>query len=80
MTDRHTTGCGATEQTYIINGVKYIVSRNFKPLSFDSVKENVTLAKHIRRFISGNSADLTNISPHIKVTDEYVCSTAGKED
>lgn len=80
MEQKYTTGCKANGETYTINGIKYIVSRSFKPTSYKHITENDTLAKCVRRFLNGTFIELTNYLAATNVEEKYVCSTAGKED
>ena len=69
-----------SENEYTVNGVKYIVSSHFAPISIAKGARNETLADRISEFIKSDFADLIALSPHDKMANEYVCSTAGKED
>ncbi len=73
--DRFIVGLAPKESEYVINGVKYIVSSRFEP---PTCKE--TFTKKIEKFICSDFADLTNIDDLNTLTDDYVCSTVGKED
>ena len=75
--NRFIVGIGQGEHEYTVNGVKYIVSSDFKPVDFGSFGNTLTDA--VERYINNDFADWT---------DEYNCgimntecvSTAGKED
>lgn len=71
-------GLGADDQEYSVNGVRYIVSSRFqKP--FEKPK-NPMMSERINNYLSGDFADLTVNSDYDTMAEEYVCSTAGKED
>ena len=65
---------------YTVNGIKYIVSACFAPISIAKETKNETFSDRISEFIKSDFADLISLSPHDKMANEYVCSTAGKED
>ena len=69
-----------SENEYTVNGVKYIVSSCFAPISIAKGTKNETFSDRISEFIKSDFADLIAVSPHDKMANEYVCSTAGKEE
>lgn len=70
-------GLGLNEQSYKIGDVTYIVSPRFaKPTEADKS----TISDRIKNYIGGNFADLTADISTDTISNEYVCSAAGKED
>ena len=69
-----------SENEYTVNGVKYIVSSCFAPISIAKGIRSETFSDRISEFIKSDFVDLIDVSPHDKMANEYVCSTAGKED
>ena len=62
------------EKEYIINGIKYFVSRRFL-----TDKKGDTFENKIEKYIG---SDFTHLSPTINndtMNKEYICLTAGKE-
>lgn len=75
---RFIVGLGADDHEYSVNGVRYIVSSRFqKP--FEKPK-NPMMSEMINDYLSGDFADLTVNSDSDTMTEEYVCSTVGKEE
>ena len=73
-------GFGSEDHEYVINGVKYIVGSKFQKSNFKEPAENTLLSSRIEKYLTNDFADLTaNISTN-KISNEYVCSAAGKED
>ena len=64
-----------SEHKYCINGVTYTVGAKFKP-----PREGRSVRHAVERIISGDMIDLMNLAEDDKLTSEYVCSAAGKED
>jgi hypothetical protein len=69
--------CGLAQgkREYKINNVNFIVESRFEP--FDS---DTTIKDRFGRTITSDFIPLTEISQPCKMAEEYVCSTAGKED
>jgi hypothetical protein len=67
---------GSKEHEYIVNNVRYTVASRFTSPSL----EKEMLSDRLSKFIGGDFANLTISTPESKIADEYVCSTAGKED
>ena len=67
---------GTTEVTdaneYVINGVRYLVTKKF------SKAENKTMKEKISAFIGSDFAHLTNANDINTLNTEYVNSTAGE--
>ena len=67
---------GKTEVTdaneYVINGVRYLVTKKF------SKTENKTMKEKISAFIGSDFAHLTNEEKHNTIVTEYVSLTAGE--
>lgn len=78
--DRFLENYNQSENEYAVNGVKYIVSSCFAPISIAKGTRNKTFADCISDFIKSDFADLIALSSHDKMANEYMCSTAGKED
>ena len=70
-------GLGLEKHSYKIGDVTYVVSPHFaKPTKEDKL----TFSDRVKNFIGGDFAELTtNISTN-RISNEYVCSAAGKED
>ncbi len=66
-------GCG--DRQYKIGDVTYTVSSHFEP----SNSEN-KINDRIKRTLISDFIPLTLLTPTDKIADEYVCSTAGKEE
>ena len=62
---------------YKINGVKYIVESCFLT---NKIEDNASLSNRLERLITSDIAPLTNGNDRIILSEEYVCSVAGKED
>ena len=62
---------------YKINGVKYIVESCFLT---NKIEDNASLSNRIERLITSDIAPLTNGKDEAILSEEYVCSVAGKED
>lgn len=65
------------EQEYVVNGVKYIVGSYFQKSENDF---KPSIADRFTKIITNGFVPLTTESPPDIVAEEYVCSTAGKED
>ena len=68
------------ETVYVINGVRYIVSSTFRSKKANKARSSQTLTDRIKKIITGDFVPLTKENPPSKMAEEYVCSTAGKED
>jgi len=62
---------------YKINGVKYIVESCFLT---SKINDNASLSDRLERIITSDIAPLTNGKDEAILSEEYVCSVAGKED
>ena len=62
---------------YKINGVKYIVKSSFLT---SKIEDNASLSDRLERIITSDIAPLTNGKDEAILSEEYVCSVAGKED
>ena len=65
------------EQEYTVNGVRYIVSSSFQS---SKVPTSTTIHDRFKRIVSGDTVPLSVASTDDTMAEEYVCSTAGKED
>lgn len=63
------------ERSYHLNGVSYIVQSRFEP-----PKEGRSVRSAFQKMISGDMVDLMDLAKDDKLSSEYVCSAAGKED
>ena len=72
-------GVGMEDRSYIINGVKYVVSSRFAPTSLNEIRKP-TLAEKLHSFIGSGFAKLTIPGQTDIIADEYACSAAGEED
>ena len=73
-------GFGSRDHEYVINGVKYIVGSKFQKVNLKEPAENILLSSRIEKYITNDFADLTADISTNKISNEYVCSAAGKED
>ena len=71
-------GLGTRE--YVINGVRYIVSDMFERIDIKNYKGNNHLNERLEKHITGDFAELPINNNDDKMTNEYDCSTVGKED
>lgn len=68
-------GIGCGDRQYKIGDVTYTVSSHFEPTdSKNQIKER------LKKTIISDFVPLTLLEPQVKMADEYVCSTAGKEE
>ena len=65
------------EQEYAVNGVRYIVGSSFQS---SKVPTSTTIHDRFKRIVSGDTVPLSDGSMDDRMTAEYVCSTAGKEE
>lgn len=72
LNDTHGEVVSADDSVYVINGVRYIVTKKF------STKENKTMKEKISAFIGSDFAHLTIADDIITLNAEYVNSTAGE--
>ena len=63
------------EHSYHLNGVSYIVQSCFEP-----PKEGRSVRSAFQKLISDDMVDLMALTEDGKLSPEYVCSAAGKED
>lgn len=71
-------GLGTSE--YVINGVRYIVFNRFERIDIKNYKGNNHLNERLEKYITSDFAELSVNNNNDKMTDEYDCSTVGKED
>ena len=72
-------GVGMEDRSYIVNGVKYVVSSRFTPTRIKE-KCEPTLSDRLQSFIGSGFAKLTIPGQTDRMGDEYACSAAGEED
>ena len=72
LNDTHGEVVNADDSVYVINGIRYIVTKKF------STKENKTMKEKISAFIGSDFAHLTNADDINTLNTEYVNSTAGE--
>lgn len=72
LNDTHGEVVSADDSVYVINGVRYIVTKKF------STKESKTMKEKISAFIGSDFAHLTIADDIITLNAEYVNSTAGE--
>ena len=65
---------------YMINGVRYIVCVKFEDKKKKKYSDSNHLNNRLKKYLSGDFAELSVDSINDKMTDEYDCSTVGKED
>ena len=70
-------GLYSDDQEYKIGNVNFTVGSSFQTLK---IKTNQTIADRFKRIITSDFVDLTDDKPPNIMAEEYVCSTAGKED
>ena len=63
------------EHSYQLNGVSYTVQSRFEP-----PKEGRSVRSAFQKLFSGDMVDLMALTEDGKLSSEYVCSAAGKED
>ena len=73
--DKFFVGFGKKQNDYVINGVRYSVSSEFMPS-----ENSTTLSDKIEHYLDSYFADLIDTSDVDTISDDYVCSTVGKED
>lgn len=72
LNDTHGEVVSADDSVYVINGVRYIVTKKF------STKESKTMKEKISAFIGSDFAHLTIADDINTLNTEYVNSTAGE--
>ena len=77
--NRWIVGVGMEDRSYIVNGVKYVVSSRFAPTRIKE-KCEPTLSDRLHSFIGSGFAKLTIPGQTDIISDEYACSAAGEED
>ena len=77
--NRWIVGVGMEDRSYIVNGVKYVVSSRFTPTRIKE-KCEPTLSDRLHSFIGSGFAKLTIPVQADTISDEYACSAAGEED
>ena len=65
---------------YMINGVRYIVCGKFEDFNIKKYSDSNHLNNRSKKYLTGDFAELSVDSINDKMTDEYDCSTVGKED
>ena len=65
------------EQEYTVNSVRYIVGSCFQS---SKAPTSTTIHDRFKRIVSGNSVPLSVERTDDTMAEEYVCSTAGKEE
>ncbi len=65
---------------YMINGVRYIVCDKFENFNIKKYSDSNHLNNRVTKYLTGDFAELSVDSINDKMTDEYDCSTVGKED
>lgn len=78
--DKFIVGFGSAPHEYVINGVRYIVESRFQKNDYKKPKENTLLNNRIGNYLKSDFAESSVDSINDKMTDEYDCSTVGKED
>ena len=73
----NTVSLDSGDRVYTVNGVKYTVSSHFIQ---DDQQNDTSLRDRIKSYIGSAFADLNLDEKLIKMENDYVCSTAGKED
>ncbi len=68
-------GIGCGDRQYKIGEVTYTVSSHFEPINSEN-----KINDRIKKTIIGDFVPLTLLEPQVKIAEEYVCSTAGKEE
>lgn len=71
---------GLDTSEYVINGVRYIVSNRFERIDIKNYRGNDHLNDRLEKYITSDFAELSVNNNDDKMTDEYDCSTVGKED
>lgn len=64
----------------MINGVRYIVCGKFEDFNIKKYSDSNHLNNRLKKYLTGDFAELSVDSINDKMTDEYDCSTVGKED
>ena len=70
------TNFGLGTREYMINGVRYIVCGKFEDFNIKKYSDS----NHLKKYLTSDFAELSVDSINDKMTDEYDCSTVGKED
>ena len=65
---------------YMINGVRYIVRGKFEDFNIKKYSDSNHLNNRLNKYLTVDFAELSFDSINDKMTDEYDCSTVGKED
>lgn len=65
---------------YMINGVRYIVCGKFEDFNIKKYSDSNHLNNRLKKHLTSDFAELSVDSINDKMTDEYDCSTVGKED
>ena len=71
-------GIGSKELAYQIDGVKYLVSARFAPLS--PPDKTATINSRFEEIIGNHFTQLTIPIDSATITEDNVCSTVGKEE
>ena len=65
---------------YMINGVRYIVCGKFEDFNIKKYIASNQLTNRLKKYLTSDFAELSFDNINDKMTDEYDCSTVGKED
>ena len=80
MTKRHITNFSNKNKKYCFNGVTYTAESRFEKSDIIHFVDNNHFKHRIQKYLTGDFAELSFDSINDKMTDEYDCSTVGKED
>ena len=64
----------------MINGVRYIVCDKFEDFKIKKYSDSNHLNNRLKKYLTSDFAELSVDSINDKMTDEYDCSTVGKEN
>lgn len=65
---------------YMINGVRYIVFGKFEDFNIKKYSDSNHLNNRLKKYLTGDFAELSVDNINDKMIDEYDRSTVGKED
>ncbi len=66
------------ESEYEINGVKYVVSSRFANANICKLEN--TMTDKLKKYVGSDFADLNDFENDANINNEYVITTAGKEE
>ena len=70
-------GLGASERSYVVNGVTYLVESRYTPIDFKAKKQKEkSVYERICHYLQSEFADLTIAGANRKMESEYVCPAA----